>query len=91
MNSADTLTQMGAGARRELYLRNAHVGPCAHVIGLQVQRLLVGRNGFLAAGAVCQGGTQLVPQRVVPWPDRKCSPAPQIYIRAVCMESLWLR
>ena len=50
---------------RRTDLTDAHVGPGAHVVWLQVQGLLIGCNGFPTLAGVSQRGTQLVPQGVV--------------------------
>lgn len=46
-------------------LTDAHVGPGAHVVGLEVKRLLIGCDGFRTLAGVGQGGAQLVPEGVV--------------------------
>ena len=64
-------------------LTDAHVRPCAHVVGLQLQGTLVGGDGLRAVRAVGQRRPQLVPQRVVLRPDgqrRPATAAPQAYI-----------
>ena len=47
------------------HLADAHVGPGAHVVGLQIQSLLVGSDGLPTLAGVGQSGPQLIPQGVV--------------------------
>ena len=47
------------------HLTDPHVGPGPHVVGFEVQSLLVGGDGLSTLAGVGQSGAQLVPQGVV--------------------------
>lgn len=54
-----------SGEHNSVYLADAHVRPRAHVVRLEVERLLVCADRLSAATAVRQRRAQLIPQAVV--------------------------